>query len=65
MCSNFQAITRKHAAWLKQRFQLELPFEEWREEIYPRCSAPFVWLENDKAHCDLAEFGLVPACALV
>ena len=63
MCSNFQAITRKHAEWVKQNFQLELPFEEWREEIYPRYNAPFVWLENGKARCDLAEFGLVPAWA--
>jgi putative SOS response-associated peptidase YedK len=63
MCSNFQAITRKHAEWVKQHFQLELPFEEWREEVYPRYTAPFVWLENGRPRCDLAEFGLVPAWA--
>jgi putative SOS response-associated peptidase YedK len=63
MCSNFQAINRKHAEWVKQHFQLKLPFEDWREEIYPSYVAPFVWLENGKARCDLAEFGLVPAWA--
>jgi putative SOS response-associated peptidase YedK len=63
MCSSFQAITRKHAEWVKQHFQLELPFEEWQEEVYPRYTAPFLWLENGIARCDLAEFGLVPAWA--
>jgi putative SOS response-associated peptidase YedK len=63
MCSNFQAITKKYAAWVQRHFQLELPFEDWREEIYPTYVAPYVWLEDGKARCDLAEFGLVPAWA--
>jgi putative SOS response-associated peptidase YedK len=63
MCSNFQAITQKQADWLLKHFQLELPFENWREEVYPSYVAPFVWLENGQARCDLAEFGLVPAWA--
>lgn len=63
MCSNFQAITRQYAEWLQQHFQLELPLEGWREEIYPTYIAPFICLENGKARCDLAEFGLVPAWA--
>ncbi len=63
MCSNFQAITKKQAAWLQQHFQLELPFEEWREEVYPSYVAPFIWLEYGQVRCDLAEFGLVPAWA--
>lgn len=63
MCSNFQAITKKYAEWVQRHFQLELPFEVWREEIYPTYVAPYVWLEDGKARCDLAEFGLVPAWA--
>ena len=63
MCSNFQAVTQKHADWVKTHFQLELPLEDWREEVYPSYVAPFVWLEDGKARCDLAEFGLVPAWA--
>jgi putative SOS response-associated peptidase YedK len=63
MCSNFQAVTRNQAAWVKQHFQLELPFEDWREEVYPSYVAPFVWLEDGQVRCDLAEFGLVPAWA--
>lgn len=31
--------------------------------IYPTYVAPYVWLEDGKARCDLAEFGLVPAWA--
>lgn len=63
MCSNFQAITRNHAGWILKHFQLELPPGDWREEIYPSYVAPFVWLDNGQARCDLAEFGLVPAWA--
>ena len=40
-----------------------MPLSDWREEVYPAYVAPFVWLEDGKARCDLAEFGLVPAWA--
>ena len=32
----------------------------WRNETYPTYSVPFVYLENGKPKCDLAEFGLRP-----
>lgn len=63
MCSNFQSITRRHADWVIKHFQCELPFEEWRPEIYPSYASPFIWLDNGEARCDLAGFGLVPAWA--
>ena len=63
MCSNFQAITKKHADWVKKHFQCELPYDEWREEIYPAYAAPFIWHDGEKISCELAKFGLVPAWA--
>lgn len=63
MCSNFQAVTHKHEAWVKTHFQCELPLADWREEIYPTYLAPFVWLDNGQPRCELAQFGLVPAWA--
>jgi putative SOS response-associated peptidase YedK len=63
MCSNFQAITQKQAAWVTELFQCELPTGDWREEIYPSYLAPFVWLDGDKPKCDLAKFGLIPGWA--
>jgi putative SOS response-associated peptidase YedK len=60
MCSNFQAITFDHAEWVERNFDCELPSGQWREEIYPTYEAPFVWLDEGKPRCDLAQFGLVP-----
>lgn len=40
-----------------------MPFEDWREEVFPEYRSPLVWLENGQARCDLAEFGLVPTWA--
>ncbi len=60
MCSNFEAISPEQASWVQQHFNCELPFSPWREEIYPTYLAPFVWIEEGKARCDLAQFGLVP-----
>lgn len=60
MCSNFQPIKNHHADWVKKHFDCELPSEQWREEVYPTYPAPFIYLENDKPRCELAQFGLVP-----
>ncbi|NOU22161.1 MAG: SOS response-associated peptidase [Methyloglobulus sp.] len=63
MCSNFQSITNAQADWVQEQFQCVLPLESWREEIYPAYQAPFIWLDEGKPRCDLAEFGLVSAWA--
>lgn len=60
MCSNFQPIKNHHADWVKQHFDCALPNEQWREEAYPTYPAPFIYLENGKPRCELAQFGLVP-----
>jgi putative SOS response-associated peptidase YedK len=60
MCSNFQPIKKTHNAWVKQHFDCELPNSDWREEAYPTYPAPFVYLDEGKPRCELAQFGLVP-----
>ncbi|EUJ10552.1 hypothetical protein Meth11DRAFT_1376 [Methylophilaceae bacterium 11] len=60
MCSNFQPIKNHHADWVKNHFGCELPSEQWREEAYPTYPAPFIYLEDGKPRCELAQFGLVP-----
>ncbi len=60
MCSNFQPVKRHHANWVKQHFDCDLPKDEWRAETYPTYPAPFVYLDNGKPKCELAQFGLVP-----
>ena len=60
MCSNFQPIKRTHSTWVKQHFDCELPNAEWREETYPTYPAPFIYLDEGKPRCELAQFGLVP-----
>lgn len=60
MCSNFESIHPKHANWVKHHFDCDLPNGPWREEIYPTYPAPFIYLENGKPKCELAQFGLVP-----
>lgn len=59
MCSNFQAITREHTDWISEHFQCELPFGDWESEVYPMKPAPFIWLDDGKPRCDLANFGLI------
>ena len=63
MCSNFQAVTQNHAQWVQGHFQCELPLEVWREDVYPAYPAPFIWLDEGKPRCSLAQFGLIPAWA--
>ena len=60
MCSNFQPIKKTHNEWVKQHFDCDLPNLEWRAEAYPTYPAPFVYLDEGKPRCELAQFGLVP-----
>lgn len=60
MCSNYQPIKNYHANWVKQHFDCELPKDEWRTDVYPTYPAPFIYLDNGKPRCELAQFGLVP-----
>ena len=60
MCSNFQPIKKTSNEWVKQHFDCDLPNDEWREETYPTYPAPFIYLDEGKPRCELAQFGLVP-----
>jgi putative SOS response-associated peptidase YedK len=60
MCSNFQPIRKDRNEWVLDKFKCELPKESWREEAYPTYSAPFIYLDEGKPRCELAQFGLVP-----
>ena len=60
MCSNFQPIKKTHNEWVKQHFDCELPNTEWRAEAYPTYPAPFIYLDEGKPRCELAQFGLEP-----
>ena len=60
MCSNFQPIKSEHAEWVGQHFGCELPSTNWRAETYPTYPAPFIYLQDGKPECELAQFGLVP-----
>jgi len=63
MCSNFKPINRNRAGWVKKTFDCELPDQDWREEVYPTDSAPFIYLNEGILKCELAQFGLVPSWA--
>lgn len=43
MCSNFQPIKNRHANWVKEHFNCDLPNAKWREETYPTYPAPFIY----------------------
>ena len=60
MCSNFQPIKRDRQEWVKQHFACDLPAVDWRPEAYPTYPAPFIYLDEGKTRCELAQFGLVP-----
>ena len=60
MCSNFQPIKYDSSSWVKDNFGCNLPSTEWRSEVFPTYSAPFILLDEGKPKCDLAQFGLVP-----
>ena len=63
MCSNFQPIKNHHVDWVKKHFDCKLPSYDWRTETYPTYPAPFIYLQDGKPKCELAQFGLVPAWA--
>ena len=60
MCSNFEPINRTQSVWVKSHFGCELPDADWRPEAYPTYPAPFIYLDEGKPRCELAQFGLVP-----
>jgi putative SOS response-associated peptidase YedK len=60
MCSNYQPVRRSQDTWVKQHFDCDLPLADWREEAYPTYPAPFIYLDDGKPRCELAQFGLVP-----
>ena len=64
MCSNYESIKPSNANWVKSNFHTDLPFSGWRAEIYPTYPAPFIYLDNGKPKCELAQFGLVPHWAI-
>ncbi|NVO07784.1 MAG: SOS response-associated peptidase family protein, partial [Rhodoferax sp.] len=60
MCTNYVASTRQELA-AKRLGVLELPHEDWPDEIYPGYSAPILLRgAGDGVLCRLARFGLVP-----
>lgn len=63
MCSNFEAIEPTSNHWVKQHFNCDLPSDAWRAEIYPTYPSPFIYLDDGKPKCALAQFGLVPLWA--
>jgi putative SOS response-associated peptidase YedK len=60
MCSNFEPIKPQQAEWVKTHFNCDVPSDPWRQEAYPTTPAPFIYLDNGKPKCELAQFGLVP-----
>ena len=63
MCSNFEPIKKHNQQWLKTHFDCDLPDSPWRDEAYPTYPAPFIYLNDGKPKCELAQFGLVPSWA--
>lgn len=63
MCSNYTPIKINSEPWVNQHFNCSLPNAVWREEVYPTYPAPFIYLDEGKPKCELAEFGLRPLWA--
>jgi putative SOS response-associated peptidase YedK len=60
MCTNYVASTRQELA-AKRLGVLELPHEDWPDEIYPGYAAPILQRATAGGlSCKLARFGLVP-----
>lgn len=60
MCTNYVPSTRQEIA-AKRLGVVDLPHEDWPDEIYPGYAAPILLLGGgDSVHCKLARFGLVP-----
>lgn len=60
MCSNYSPIKPSKASWVRSKFNTDLPDTSWRAEVYPTYPAPFIYLQDGKPKCELAEFGLRP-----
>jgi putative SOS response-associated peptidase YedK len=60
MCSNYESIRKESISWVKEHFYCDLPYDDWRSETYPTYPAPFIYLQDGKPKCELAQFGLVP-----
>ena len=60
MCSNFEPIKKENNQWVNSHFDCDLPDSPWPAEVYPTYPAPFIYLDNGKPRCELAQFGLVP-----
>jgi putative SOS response-associated peptidase YedK len=59
MCTNYVASTRQELA-AKRLGVLELPHEDWPDEIYPGYAAPILLRgEGERLQCRVARFGLV------
>lgn len=60
MCTNYVASARQEIAALRLGV-LELPHEDWPDEIYPGYAAPILLRgEGNTVTCRVARFGLVP-----
>jgi putative SOS response-associated peptidase YedK len=60
MCTNYVPSTRQEIA-AKRLGVVDLPHEDWPDEIYPGYAAPILLRgQGDRVHCKLARFGLVP-----
>lgn len=60
MCANFEPIKSNRASWMESHFNCDLPESVWRDEAFPTYPAPFIYMQNGKPKCELAQFGLVP-----
>ena len=60
MCSNYTPISDSSEPWVNEHFDCSLPNTPWRKEAYPTYSGPFIYLQDGKPKCELAEFGLRP-----
>ncbi|MBC7755407.1 MAG: SOS response-associated peptidase family protein [Bdellovibrio sp.] len=60
MCSNYSPIKINSEPWVQKHFGCLLPNSIWRNEVYPTYPAPFIYLNEGKPKCELAEFGLRP-----
>ena len=64
MCNNFQPIRKSNNDWVRANFGVDLPSGDWRDDVYPAYSAPFITFESGHTKCDLAKFGLIPHSAI-
>ena len=58
MCSNYTPISDSNEHWVNEHFNCSLPDTPWRKEAYPTYLGPFIFLDEGKPKCELAEFGL-------